>query len=77
MAALLGASPAFASSGWVTVPAPPTGVNANLASVSSPNGSTGPTVLDSVSTTPEAAIVQAVGTTGVSGANSAVAIQNG
>jgi hypothetical protein len=48
---------------WVTVP--------------SPNGSTGSTVLNSVSTTPGAAIVQAVGTSGASGANNPFAIQNG
>jgi len=48
---------------WVTVP--------------SPNASTGPTVLNSVSTTPGASIVQAVGTSGVSGTNNPFALQNG
>ena len=45
--------------------------------VSSPNASTGPTVLNSVSTTPGASIVQAVGTSGVSGTNNPFALQNG
>ena len=48
---------------WVTVP--------------SPNASTGPTVLNSVSTTPGASIVQALGESGVSGANNPFAPQNG
>jgi hypothetical protein len=48
---------------WVTVP--------------SPSASTGPTVLNSVSTTPGASIVQAVGTSGVSGTNNPFALQNG
>ena len=48
---------------WVTVP--------------SPNASTGPTVLNSVSTTPGASIVQAAGDSGVSGANNPFALRNG
>jgi hypothetical protein len=48
---------------WVTVP--------------SPNASAGPTALNSVSTTPGASIVQAVGDSGVSGANNPFALQNG
>jgi hypothetical protein len=38
---------------------------------------TGPTVLNSVSTTPGASIVHAVGDSGVSGANNPFALQNG
>ena len=48
---------------WVTVP--------------SPNAIAGPTVLNSVSTTPGASIVQAVGNSGVSGTNNPFALQNG
>jgi hypothetical protein len=45
--------------------------------VASPNGPTGSTVLSSVATTPGAAIVQAVGDTGVSQALNPFALQNG
>jgi hypothetical protein len=45
--------------------------------VASPNGSTGSSVLSSVATTPGAAIVQAVGYTGTSGALNPFALQNG
>ncbi len=48
---------------WVTVP--------------SPNASVSSSVLNSVSTTPGAAIVQAVGDSGVYGANNPFALQNG
>ena len=45
--------------------------------VSSPNASVGSSVLNSVSTTPGASIVQAVGVSGVYGANNPFALQNG
>jgi hypothetical protein len=45
--------------------------------VASPNASTGSSVLDSVSTTPGAAIVQAVGDSGVTGSVNPFALQNG
>jgi hypothetical protein len=45
--------------------------------VASPNASTGSSLLFSVSTTPGAAIVQAVGYSGVSGAFNPFALQNG
>jgi hypothetical protein len=45
--------------------------------VASPNGSTGSSVLFSAATTPGAAIVQAVGYTGTSGALNPLALQNG
>lgn len=45
--------------------------------VASPNGSTGVSLLNSVATTPGAAIVQAVGDTGTSGALNPLALQNG
>ena len=45
--------------------------------VASPNASTGASVLNSVATTPGAAIVQAVGDSGVSGALNPLALQNG
>jgi hypothetical protein len=45
--------------------------------VASPNASTGSSVLDSVSTTPGAAIVQAVGDSGVTGSVNPSALQNG
>jgi len=45
--------------------------------VASPNGSTGVSLLNSVATTPGAAIVQAVGDTCTSGALNPLALQNG
>jgi hypothetical protein len=45
--------------------------------VASPNGSTGSSVLSSVATTPGAAIVQAVGYTGVYQALNPLVLQNG
>ena len=45
--------------------------------MASPNGSTGSSALFSVATTPGAAIVQAVGYTGTSGALNPLALQNG
>ena len=45
--------------------------------VASPNASSGFSVLDSVATTPGAAIVQAVGASGASGATNPLAMQNG
>ena len=45
--------------------------------VASPNASTGSSVLNSVSTTPGAAIVQAVGGSGVTGSVNPFALQNG
>jgi hypothetical protein len=47
------------------------------ATVASPNAATGSSVLNSVSTTPGASIVQAVGDSGVYGASNPFALQNG